>query len=257
MKKFLKRPLIIGIVIVLLGLLFLGSLLVHQIKSAIKATEDYNIAVEKYNALAEEYEILISKACVDNIDNMLTSAGRLNVESTNPVDVVNSFMEGNSIEKIYKDIDTINEIIKSLEEAKRVVEQIINPSADWITSRLTEIKSITGTEAVSIGNDPNQMLGKEDGYTSCVYFTITDIDSSTVEGNTIVEKGTDAGGAIEVYATVEDAEARCEYLSGFDNTLLYSGSYAIIGTMVVRTSYRLDGKQQLELTNEITKVLTK
>ena len=152
---------------------------------------------------------------------------------------------------------TINEIIKSLEEAKRVVEQIINPSADWITSRLTEIKSITGTEAVSIGNDPNQMLGKEGGYTSCVYFTITDIDSSTVEGNTIVEKGTDAGGAIEVYATVEDAEARCEYFSGFDNTLLYSGSYAIIGTMVVRTSYRLDGKQQLELTNEITKVLTK
>ena len=112
MKKFLKRPWIIGIVIVLLGLLFLGSLLVHQIKSAIKATEDYNIAVEKYNALAEEYEILISKACVDNIDNMLTSAGRLNVESTNPVDVVNSFMEGNSIEKIYKDIDTINEIGK-------------------------------------------------------------------------------------------------------------------------------------------------
>ena len=83
------------------------------------------------------------------------------------------------------------------------------------------------------------------------------IDSDSVEGDTIVDKGTDVGGAIEVYKSVKDAEARCEYLSGFDNTLLYSGSYAIIGTMVIRTSYRLDGESQLELTTEITKAFTK
>lgn len=101
------------------------------------------------------------------------------------------------------------------------------------------------------------MLGKDGGYTACLYFTISDIDSDSVEGDTIVDKGTDVGGAIEVYKSVKDAEARCEYLSGFDNTLLYSGSYAIIGTMVIRTSYRLDGESQLELTTEITKAFTK
>lgn len=73
----------------------------------------------------------------------------------------------------------------------------------------------------------------------------------------LVAKGTDAGGAVEVFSSVEDAEARCEYLAGFDNTLLCSGSYAIIGTMVIRTSYRLDGESQPDLTIEITQEFTK
>ena len=41
-----------------------------------------------------------------------------------------------------------------------------------------------------------------------------------------------------------------------DGTLLYSGSYAIIGTMVIRTSYKLSDNQQVKLTNDITKALT-
>ena len=57
-------------------------------------------------------------------------------------------------------------------------------------------------------------------------------------------------------ATVEDAEARCEYLSGFDGTVLYSGSYAIVGTMVIRTSYKLTNEQQLALTDKITSAVT-
>ena len=85
---------------------------------------------------------------------------------------------------------------------------------------------------------------------------MTSIDASTVPGDTIVEKGTDAGGAIEVYATVEEALARCDYLSGFDGTILYSGSYAIVGTIVIRTSYKLDNSQQMALTRAITRALT-
>ena len=41
-----------------------------------------------------------------------------------------------------------------------------------------------------------------------------------MDGDSPVSKGTDGGGAIEVYGTLEDAEARCEYLHGFDNTIL-------------------------------------
>ena len=61
---------------------------------------------------------------------------------------------------------------------------------------------------------------------------------------------------MEVYPTVQDAEARCEYLAGFDGTVLYSGSYAIVGTTVIRTSYKLTNEQQIELTNDITMALT-
>lgn len=30
---------------------------------------------------------------------------------------------------------------------------------------------------------------------------------------------------------------RCEYLSDYDNTILYSGSYTLLGTMAIRASY--------------------
>ena len=101
-----------------------------------------------------------------------------------------------------------------------------------------------------------RILGKEGSYISCVYFTITKINSNEVPGDTIVEKGTDAGGAVEIYATLREAEERCEYLAGFDGTVLYSGSNAIVGTMAIRTSYILTNEEQFELTNSITEAMT-
>jgi hypothetical protein len=142
-----------------------------------------------------------------------------------------------------------------MEDDLEVVAQITNPTADWVVQRLTDVEQITEMAVASEDNDPGHLLGKDGGYTSCVYFNISDIE--LMDGETVLEKGTDAGGAIEVYATVRDAEARCDYLAGFDGTLMYSGSYAIVGTMVIRTSYILDGTDQLELTNEITQSFTK
>ena len=77
-----------------------------------------------------------------------------------------------------------------------------------------------------------------------------------MKGDSIIAKGTDAGGAIEVYKTLEDALNRCDYLSQFDGTLLYSGSYTIVGTIVIRTSYKLTDEQQVELTNNIMQAFT-
>ena len=50
---------------------------------------------------------------------------------------------------------------------------------------------------------------------------------------------------------------RVSYLAGFDNTILYSGSYAIVGTMVIRTSYLLTDEEQYNLTDAITRAVTK
>lgn len=153
------------------------------------------------------------------------------------------------------DIRTIVDLSDYLTENIRILEQITAPSKAWVAERLQNVDDILEIQAVTPDNDPNGLLNKEDGgYTACIYFTSTGIN---VDGDSPVSKGTDGGGAIEVYGTLEDAEARCEYLHGFDNTILYTGSYAIVGTMVIRISYIYTTEEQYEMTNRITKELTK
>jgi hypothetical protein len=143
-----------------------------------------------------------------------------------------------------------------VKSAVTLLKQITAPTSDWVIEKLGTVEKITGTQAVTEELDPDDLLGKEGGFSACVYFTVSDINPEETVGDSIVAKGTDSGGAVEVYPTVKDAEARCEYLSGFDGTVLYSGSYAIVGTTVIRTSYKLTNEQQMELTNAITVALT-
>ena len=75
--------------------------------------------------------------------------------------------------------------------------------------QLKQIVDITGVEAVTKTNDSTGLYGKEGSFKSCIYFTIKDINSSEVKGNSIVAKGTDAGGAVEIYETANEAMARC------------------------------------------------
>ena len=73
----------------------------------------------------------------------------------------------------------------------------------------------------------------------------------------IVGAGTDGGGAVEVYANVDDANKRNDYLAVFDGTILTSGSHDVVGTCVVRTSHLLTASQQKTLEGEIADSLTK
>mgnify|MGYP003333033079 CR=1 FL=1 len=64
-------------------------------------------------------------------------------------------------------------------------------------------------------------LNKEDGgYSNCIYFSLNKISSVSVATKNVIDNGTAGGGAIEIYKTVEDAMARCEYLSDYDNNLI-------------------------------------
>ena len=254
-SKGKTKKIVFGVIICVIAIV--AVLYFFLINPAIAATHDYNEAVDAFNEMSVGYDEALSLVCVDNIEGISASAGKLEKESEAIQDVIKTVCHGNTADKIKNDTSTIYKLIDSMEADLQIVAQIANPSSDWVESKLKNISSIKEIEAVTENNDPNKMLGKEGGYTSCIYFTISDIDSNSVEGDTVVAKGTDAGGAIEVFSSVEDAEARCEYLASFDNTLLYSGSYAIVGTMVIRTSYRLDGESQLNLTNEITQEFTK
>ncbi len=125
------------------------------------------------------------------------------------------------------------------------------PTEEYVVSCLREVPGIIGIEAVTEDNDPNELLNKDGGYISKIYFSYSLVNQNDLYGNTIIEKGTNAGGSIEVYKNMNDATKRNEYLSSFDGTFLASGSHCIVGTIVVRTSNELTASQQKLLENNI------
>ena len=148
-------------------------------------------------------------------------------------------------------------MVSLLGENAKVAEQVTVPEEVWLINRLQSVDGIKDIVPVTKDNDPNGMLNKEDGYVSCVYFSYDRVDNSSVPGENVIDKGTDCGGAVEIYGTLQAAQNRVSYLAGFDNTILYSGSYAIVGTMVIRTSYLLTDEEQYNLTDAITRAVTK
>lgn len=153
-------------------------------------------------------------------------------------------------------INAISEKQTAYQNSVLQMKQITNPNEDFVIQRLKEIPNISGYQAVTEDHDPNGNLNKQGGYTSTVYFSTPLIDQSSVYGNDIVDKGTECGGAIEVYASEEDAEKRDSYLASFDGAgMLNSGSHKVLGTIVIRTSTKLTATQQNEFTNNITNKL--
>ena len=58
----------------------------------------------------------------------------------------------------------------------------------------------------------------------------SDVYVSGEYADVLIDKGTDAGGAIEVYKNVEDAEKRRDYLATYDGTIFANGTHTVIGT---------------------------
>lgn len=204
----------------------------------------YNSLIDEYNTLAQDYRNLMGNTSVAFITSIPTAANPKSKKDDADFQISDE-------EKIFEEADILCDQISKLTENYVVSYQITAPEEAWVIERLKKIKTITGIEAVTKEHDPNKLLNVEGGYKACVYFTVDKIAQDSVPGDTVIEKGTDAGGAIEVYPDLKSAENRCDYLSGFDNTLLYSGSYVLVGTMVVRTSYKLSNEEQINLTNDI------
>lgn len=164
--------------------------------------------------------------------------------------------------KLKQPLDYANEI-KNLKDKTEAVEnsfkqlaQITNPTEDFIILKLQQLADIGEIAPVTEENDPNGNLNKTGGYTATVYFSHKNVNKEDIFGSDLIDKGTDAGGSIEVYPTEEDAYRRNDYLSGFDGSALSSGSHTVIGTLVVRTSDKLTATQQKELEKDLIKVLT-
>ena len=146
----------------------------------------------------------------------------------------------------------LSEAKKALEDSMKQMEQITNPTGDFVILRISEVESIGDVRGVTEDNDPNGKLNKQGGYTSATYFASTLIDQTSVYGSDTIEKGTAAGGCIEVYQTPEGASTRNDYLAAFDSAGAFSsGSHVVYGTVVIRTSDELTATQQSELTEQI------
>ena len=246
-----KKALLIcgGAFLVVICIITVNLFLIRHFTSA------YNKSVDTYNKVSEEYDEAIKLTCIDNIVGIPTSYGALERVDESHKAYIGVLIGNNSSIKIAKDTKTVLSYCKEIERMLTILQQITASETSWAVDRLGEITDISGIECVTEENNPDGLLNKEGGYIGCIYFSLSEIDQTTVPGDSIVAKGTDCGGAIEIYATLEAAEARCEYLAGFDGTILYSGSYAIVGTNVIRTSYILSNERQFDITRIITKKL--
>lgn len=158
-----------------------------------------------------------------------------------------------------------SEQIAALQQAKtdfsnsiQQMKQVTAPEESFVVTRLQNVDEITGIQAVTEDNDPNGNLNKSGGYTADVYFSSSNVDQSQVytSGNgDIVDKGTDGGGCVEVYANEDDANKRNDYLTGFDGGILDGGSHQVVGTCVIRTSHLLKASQQKDLTEKVIQAL--
>ena len=148
---------------------------------------------------------------------------------------------------------------QAFDKSVRQLGQVTAPSQDFVVSRLGKVPGVSDMEPVTEANDPNRRLNKTGGYTAAVYFHFGGVDGIEEVNSALpsIEIGTDGGGCIEVYRTVEDANKRNDYLASFDGQgVLDTGSHKVLGTVIIRTSHFLTASQQNALTDEIEAILT-
>lgn len=145
---------------------------------------------------------------------------------------------------------------KAVQDSRAQRKLVTAPSEAFVLERLGKVGDVDGMVAVTEDNDPNGKLNKAGGYTAAVFFSSSLVDQGSVYGDSLMDKGTAAGGSIEVYASEEDAQKRNDYLSSFDGSILSNGAHRVLGTVVIRVSDELTASQQEALDKSIADALT-
>lgn len=261
-KGMSKKYKIIGALVLMLAVFLTGCTSKEEKASLESFAEASTKVVSLNNELDQsisEAEVLIStnEKCFDE-----TAIGTLETAvSTAKASKLIIPEKPKELEAIKNETEKLNKVdysdtLQQIAAAKKVYEngikqlkQVTAPTEGFVIERIQAVEGITGVSAVTEDNDRNGNLGKQGGYTAQVFFTYNLVNQSDLsfEGDSIIEKGTDGGGSIEVYSTVEDAENRNTYLGAFDVGILASGSHRVVGTMIVRTSDELTASQQKKL----------
>lgn len=215
----------------------------------------YNKKVDEYNTVCEKLLTIREYSSTDSIENV----GNIYVEKKKVF--VEDYFDWKTKNKIFDLKARVRGIYQDLNNVVSnylLIKQITIPNRGWIIGRIMRVEGVTGCDYVTKERDPNGLLGKRGGYIDCVYFSYDKVSYKGNQNcNDLVACGNDIGGTIEVYWTADEALERCKYLRDFDDTLLYSGSYIILGTMVIRTSCFLSDVEQTNLTDQIFKEFTR
>ncbi len=233
-------------------------------KAASSALDDKNSEVDA--AIAGLQEVIGSDT--KPLDEAMTVAAEEAISAAQGAKVTASQMANDTdaikgqvaeLEKVdYKtQLDGIARAKTDLENSIKQREQVTNPPEAFVIQRLTGIEHIATPTAVTEDHDPNGQLNKQGGYTATVYFSVDLVEQSEVIGDDVIEKGTEGGGAVEVYPDESGAQKRNEYLATFDGGAFSSGSHSVCGTCVIRTSDKLTASQQKELEASIIESLTR
>lgn len=271
-----NKKIVIGVIVAIVTIVIIGAFTWYfQVKKPYdQAVSDFNSAVSSVESKNKDLDTIISdaKSVMDRGDkpydeNTISdlTVAIADAESNKKEipklpdktqDVISKTNELKSPIDYSPFIDSIKEKQLALENSILQQKQITAPEESFIIQRIQGIEGISGIQAVTEDHDPNGNLNKAGGYTASVYFSSSLINQDEVFGNDIVEKGTDCGGCIEVYPTIEEAEDRNTYLSAFDVAGVFnSGSHNVLGSIVIRTSNKLTATQQNELTQKISEKL--
>lgn len=221
---------------------------------------DLQEEINKAEGLAATEETPLDNSVIPSLESVISEVKAVEFkapDTPSKIEEVNAITEELKAIDYTSSIDALVAAEKAVSDSIEQMKLVTNPSEAFVIERLQGIEGIGDISAVTEDNDPNGQLGKDGGYTATVYFTSPMVDQANVIGASVVEKGCDGGGAIEVYANADDANKREEYLSTFDGSILSSGSHEVVGTVLVRTSNNLTASQQDQLEASIIDALTR
>lgn len=246
---------------------------ISECESYVTVINDFDTAVVSLESKNKDLDAAVSNAdtLVNNkdttLDETLRPALETSISDTKAVkcdipEMPSALEEIEAKTEEFKKIDYTDSLAKldiaykALDKSIKQYALVNNPKGSNIIGCLGKVTNVVEISAVTEDNDPNGHLNKAGGYTAQIYFSSDLVNQSSVSGTTVIAKGTQCGGSIEVYSTLEDVKKRNEYLATFDGGILASGSHMVIGTCLVRLSDKLTASQQTEMEKNIIKILT-
>ena len=157
-------------------------------------------------------------------------------------------------------ITVIHTAQTNLENSIRQLEQVTDPTEAFVLGRIMEIKEKAGMVdviALTEDTDTENLIGKSGWYTSKIIFRHKDVKHHGLDSGlkNLAEIGNPAGGCIETYETVEDAERRDAELEDMEGTVRSPGEHCVCGTIVVRVSEDMKTSTQKDLLEMIVDAL--
>ena len=144
---------------------------------------------------------------------------------------------------------------KEKKEKKDTADEAMSADTAATVSEATSADTV-GTEAEAASSDRAGTETEAEASSADTAAAAAEaVPAARENGADVVMIGTAGGGAVEVFASREEAEKRAEYISFFEGSVMDAGSCTVEGTCLIRTSKYLSGDQQEKLTKKIREAL--